>query len=95
MSYVLIVAMAAIAAGATRPEMLVSTDWLSQHLSDPRIVVLHVSANRTGYDAGHVPGAGFVALSDLVVARDGIPNELPPAADLQRVMEHAGVSDDS
>jgi thiosulfate/3-mercaptopyruvate sulfurtransferase len=95
LSCLVAVGMAVMAAGASRPEMLVSTEWLSQHLADAKLVILHVSANRAAYDAGHVPGARFVPLSDLVVTRDGIPNELPPAADLKRVMEASGVSDDS
>jgi thiosulfate/3-mercaptopyruvate sulfurtransferase len=85
----------AAAAPAVRQNMLVTTDWLSQHLNDPKIVLLHVSANRTAYDAGHIPGARFVALSSLAVTRDGIPNELPSPADLKAVLEAVGVSDDS
>src|ERR1019366_2826707 len=83
------------AAPATRQDMLVSTDWLSKHLTDANVVVLQVSANRNAYDAGHIPGARFVGLPELVVTRDGIPNELPPVADLKKVLEAAGVSDDS
>lgn len=85
----------ACAAPAVRSDMLVSTVWLSQHLNDPNIVILQVSRDRKAYDAGHVPGARFVALSDIVVTRDGILNELPPAAALKTVFERAGVSDDS
>lgn len=88
-------AVAAVAAAASHPDMLVSPDWLAQHLADSKLVILHVSTNRTAYDAGHIPGARFVALSDLVVTRDGIPNELPATADLKKVLEAAGVSDDS
>src|SRR5947209_2588369 len=88
-------ALASLTAAATRPDMLVSTDWLAKHLTDSKVVVLHVSGNRTAYDAGHLPGARFVPLSDLAITRDGIPNELPPAADLKKVLEAAGVSDDT
>jgi thiosulfate/3-mercaptopyruvate sulfurtransferase len=75
--------------------MLVTTDWLAQHRNDPKLVVLHVSANRTEYEAGHIPGARFVALSDLAITRDGVHNEVPATGDLQKLMESAGVSDDS
>jgi thiosulfate/3-mercaptopyruvate sulfurtransferase len=85
----------AAAAPAVRSNMLVTTDWLGQHLNDPKLVILHVSANRAAYDAGHIAGARFIPLSDLVVTRDGIPNELPATADLKKVIEAAGVSDDS
>src|SRR5579864_4605031 len=85
----------AAAAPAVRSDMLVTTAWLAQHLKDPNLVILQVSRDRTAYDAGHIPGARFLALTDIVVTRDGILNELPPAATLKTVLEHAGVSDDS
>ncbi|MEO8052676.1 MAG: sulfurtransferase [Acidobacteriota bacterium] len=88
-------AVAALATAATRPDMLVSTDWLAKNQADAKVVILHVAANRTAYDAGHIPGSHFVGLPELVVVRDGIPNELPPVADLKKVFEAAGVSDDS
>ena len=83
------------ASAAVRTEMLVSGDWLAQHLKDPGIVIVHVSASRTAYDAGHIPGARFLSQSDLVVTRDGVPNELPPVADLEKLFEGLGVSDNS
>jgi len=85
----------AAAAPAVRSDMLVTTAWLAQHMKDPHIIILHVSRDTKAYDAGHIPGARFLALSDLVVTRDGILNELPPASALKEVLERAGVSDDS
>jgi len=53
-------------AGARNPgvrsEMLVSTDWLSGRLNDPKVVVLHIARERAHYDKGHVPGARFRGL---------------------------------
>lgn len=92
---VLLLPVIAAAAPAVRSDMLVSTTWLAQHLHDPNLVILQVSRDRKAYDAGHIPGARFVALSDIVVTRDGILNELPPAAALKSLFEGAGVSDDS
>jgi len=97
-SLVLLVSAAALyvgsaAAASTRPDMLASTDWLANHFTDPNIVILHVAANRTAYDAGHIPGARFVAQPDIAVTRDGIPNELPATENLVKVFESAGVSD--
>ena len=83
------------AAPAVRSDLLVSTDWLAQHLNDSKIVILQVSRDRTVYDAGHIPGARFLALGDLVVTREGILNELPPAETLKALFERAGVSDDT
>src|SRR5258708_26317029 len=91
----LFLALPLLSTAAVKSDMLVSTEWLAGHLSDAKVVVLHIAANRTAYDAGHVPGARFVAQSELVDTRDGIPNELPPVAGLQALFERLGVSDGS
>ncbi|HEV2200655.1 MAG TPA: sulfurtransferase [Bryobacteraceae bacterium] len=83
------------AAPAARKDMLVSTDWLAQHLNDANVVVLQVSANRNAYDAGHIPGARFVALPEIAITRNGVPNELPDVPVLKKVFEGVGVSDNS
>src|SRR5579871_3504240 len=85
----------AAAAPAVKSDMLVSTDWLAQHLNDSKIVILEVSRDRTAYDAGHIPGARYLGLPDLVVTRNGILNESAPTENLKSVFERAGVSDDS
>ncbi|MBZ5521847.1 MAG: sulfurtransferase [Acidobacteriia bacterium] len=74
------------------PEMVVSAEWLAQHLKDPKVVVLHVADQRSEYDAGHIPGARFVATEDIA---EGNVVELPPANRLKEVFEKAGVSDDT
>lgn len=75
--------------------MLVTTEWLQQHLHDPDLVVLCISQKRDFCSAGAIPGTHSIALSDLAVTRDGIPNELPPPEQLQRIFEQAGVSNSS
>jgi thiosulfate/3-mercaptopyruvate sulfurtransferase len=88
-------ATAALAAAATNSAMLVTPEWLVGHLTDPNVVIVHVSANRSAYDAGHIPGARFVAMSELAVTVNGVPYELPPVEDLQRILQNLGISDDS
>ncbi len=39
------------------PEVLVTTDWVSQHLNDPKIRIVEVDVDTSAYDQGHVPGA--------------------------------------
>lgn len=87
--------LAASAAAGPRLETLVSTGWLAGHLNDRNVAVLHVARERAHYDAGHIPGACFVPWSELMVTRDGVTNELPPVADLERLFERCGVSDNS
>ena len=39
------------------PEMLVSTDWVTQHLTDPKVKLVEVDVDTKSYDEGHVPNA--------------------------------------
>jgi thiosulfate/3-mercaptopyruvate sulfurtransferase len=80
---------------AVRSEMIVSTAWLAGHLNDPKVVVLHVARERSHYDGGHIPGARFVGWGEITATRDGVPNELAPVADLQKLFERLGIGDDA
>ena len=47
---------------------LISPDWLSQHLDDPRLVIVEVSSkprDEAEYFQGHVPGGRYVFWKDL------------------------------
>jgi thiosulfate/3-mercaptopyruvate sulfurtransferase len=82
--------------GQVNPDLLVSTDWLAAHLHNPdNLVVIHISNNRAVYDAGHIPGARFLALSQIVVSRGTVLNELAPVATLKAAFESVGVGDDT
>jgi len=74
--------------------MIVSTAWLAAHLNDPKVVILHVARSRANYDEGHIPRARFAAWDEITATRDGVPNELAPVADLQKLFERLGVGDD-
>jgi thiosulfate/3-mercaptopyruvate sulfurtransferase len=43
--------------GYAHPEALVSTDWLANHLGDPKIRVAESDEDVLLYDTGHIPGA--------------------------------------
>jgi thiosulfate/3-mercaptopyruvate sulfurtransferase len=75
--------------------MIVSTAWLGGHLNDPRVVILHVARARAQYDEGHIPGARFAGWDEITATRDGVPNELAPVADLQKLFERLGIGDDA
>lgn len=80
-------------AQAVRTDMLVSSDWLADHLHDSDLVVLHVGGDRASYDAGHIPGARFLPLSSIAIAANSTENELPPAAELEKLFSGLGVGD--
>jgi thiosulfate/3-mercaptopyruvate sulfurtransferase len=76
-----------------RKHMLVSTEWLARHLNDPEVVILHVSRERADYNAGHIPGARYLAVDRISVTRDKVSNELAPVEELEKVFESLGVAD--
>jgi len=39
------------------PDVLVTTEWLADHLSDPSIAVVEVDEDTSAYHSGHIPGA--------------------------------------
>jgi thiosulfate/3-mercaptopyruvate sulfurtransferase len=78
--------------GAVHPEMIVSAKWLSEHLNDPKVIILHVDEKRAEYDKGHIPGARFLALEDFIVGEDA---ELPATEKLKDTFEKLGVNNDS
>jgi len=39
------------------PEVLVDTQWVADHLNDPKVRILEVGIDSTAYNAGHIPGA--------------------------------------
>ncbi|HEX2722838.1 MAG TPA: sulfurtransferase [Gemmatimonadaceae bacterium] len=43
--------------GYARPEALVSTEWLAQHLGDANLRILESDEDVLLYDTGHIPGA--------------------------------------
>src|ERR687891_195280 len=56
-----------------KPEVLVSTDWLEEHLDDPAVRAIEVDEDTEAYEKGHVRGAvGWNWTTDLhsTVGRD-------------------------
>ena len=50
-------ATAAADLAAQRTDVLVSTEWVAQHVRDGDLVIIHTAAQKSDYDAGHIPGA--------------------------------------
>jgi len=91
-------------------DTLVTTEWLSQHLDDPDLVLLdctvttiphddggfHNVSGRPDYDVGHIPNAGFADLKgDLSDLTSPIEFALPTPEQFCSAMGALGVGDDS
>ncbi|MET3663445.1 rhodanese-like domain-containing protein [Caulobacter sp. 1776] len=82
------------AQAAPRENPLVSTGWLASHLKDPDLVLLHIG-EAAEFEAGHIPGARFVRLSDIATNAGGRTLEMPTADDLRQRLRALGVTDRS
>jgi thiosulfate/3-mercaptopyruvate sulfurtransferase len=95
---------------AELPDTLVSTEWLSEHLDDPDLVVLDctvsvqpgedggmvVESGRAGFDAGHIPTAGFADLmGELADADSPYGYAVPSPEEFAAVMGALGVGDNT
>lgn len=80
---------------SVRQSMIVSTDWVAQHLNDDSLVLLQVG-DKKEYAAAHISGAQYIALDDISTPRgEGLALELPAVAQLKSTFEKLGVSDKS
>ncbi|MFL6440136.1 MAG: sulfurtransferase [Terriglobales bacterium] len=80
---------------AAHPELLVSTDWLANHLNDPNVVVLQVGDDRSDYDNEHIPGARFLSSAEFTTGHQGLMVEVPAVKKLEAAFESVGVRDNS
>jgi thiosulfate/3-mercaptopyruvate sulfurtransferase len=76
-----------------RPEALVDTDWVAQHLDDPKVRLVESNEDVLLYDTGHIPGAVKIDwtndLNDPVV-RDYLRKE-----QFEQLMSRLGISNDT
>ena len=80
-------------AGYAKPDALVETDWLEEHLKDPGIRVIEVDEDTEAYEKGHIDGAvGWNWTTDLhaKVGRDYVDQ-----AELSELLSAAGVGPDT
>jgi thiosulfate/3-mercaptopyruvate sulfurtransferase len=79
--------------GYVRPEVLVSTDWVAQHLDDPNVRLVESDEDLLLYEAGHIPGAVKIDwINDLndPVIRDYVSQEA-----FQRLLRSRGINRDT
>jgi thiosulfate/3-mercaptopyruvate sulfurtransferase len=91
-----------------RPQYLVETDWLAQHLHDPGVRVLECTvylypkpeggfraeSGHAKWAEGHIPGAGFADLTQELSDRTSKLNYMmPPAEQFAEAMGRYGVGD--
>ena len=78
--------------GYAKP-VLVTTDWLVEHLNDDSVVVAEVDENPDLYDEGHIPGAIKLHWRDDL--QDPVERDLVEKEAFERLMGERGISNDT
>ncbi len=74
---------------------LVSASWLKENLTNPEIVVLHVSPTRLDYDNGHIPDAGFLWPGYIIISTEHESTVPAPEEDIVKLLRTLGVNNNS
>ncbi|MCS7065465.1 MAG: sulfurtransferase [Fimbriimonadales bacterium] len=73
-------------------EVLVSTEWVQQHLNDPAIRIVEVDVDTTAYEQGHIPGA--LALNWQTQLQDPTRRDIVSKSDLEQLLSELGIAND-
>jgi thiosulfate/3-mercaptopyruvate sulfurtransferase len=78
--------------GYAKP-VLVTTDWLAEHLQDDSVVVAEVDENPDLYDEGHISGAVKLHWRDDL--QDPVERDLVEKEQFEQLMGSRGISNDT
>jgi thiosulfate/3-mercaptopyruvate sulfurtransferase len=78
----------------TSAPLLVDVAWLSDHVQDRDLVLLHVGGKQE-YDAEHIAGARHITDADVTRTNQVDMYDLPDAAELRTKFASLGISDTS
>jgi thiosulfate/3-mercaptopyruvate sulfurtransferase len=78
--------------GYAKP-VLVTTEWLAEHVNDSNVVVAEVDENPDLYDEGHIPGAVKLHWRDDL--QDPVERDLVEKAEFERLLGSRGIGNDT
>ncbi len=79
--------------GYTHPEVLVSTDWVAEHLHDPEVRIIELNEDPLLYTSGHIPGA--VQVDWTADLNDPLRRDYLDKAGFEALMARIGVTKDT
>lgn len=75
------------------PEVLVSTDWVAEHRTDPNVVIAEVDVDTAAYNEGHIPGAiGWAWNTQLC---DTVRRDILSKQQFEELMASSGIGNDT
>jgi thiosulfate/3-mercaptopyruvate sulfurtransferase len=79
--------------GYAHPEVLVSTDWVAEHLDDPNVRIVESDEDVLLYDMGHIPGA--INLDWHTDLQDQVKRDFLDRAGFEELMRKNGIGNDT
>ena len=79
--------------GYAHPEVLVSTEWVANHLEDPNVRIVESDEDILLYDIGHIPGA--VKLDWHTDLQNPVARDFVDKAGFEDLMNRAGINNDT
>jgi thiosulfate/3-mercaptopyruvate sulfurtransferase len=77
--------------GYARPDVLVTTQWLAEHLDDPSLRIIESDEDILLYDTGHIPGAQKIDWhADL---NDPVTRDYIDRAGFERLLRKKGIDE--
>jgi thiosulfate/3-mercaptopyruvate sulfurtransferase len=75
------------------PEVLVSTEWLAEHLNDPKVRIVESDEDVLLYETGHIPGA--VKIDWHADEQDQLRRDFVDRAGFERLASSRGIANDT
>jgi thiosulfate/3-mercaptopyruvate sulfurtransferase len=79
--------------GYAHPDVLVSTDWVQQHLNDSNIRIMESNEDLLLYETGHIPNA--VKIDWVIDLNDPLTRDYVSSEKLQAFLRSRGVNNDT
>ncbi|MSQ33595.1 MAG: sulfurtransferase [Dehalococcoidia bacterium] len=76
-------------AAYARPEVLVETDWVAQHLTDPNLRLVEVDVDTAAYEQGHIPGA--VGWNWTTQTQDQLRRDILSKEQVEKLLGQSGI----
>jgi len=75
------------------PDVLVSTDWVAEHLDDPNVRIAESDEDYLLYEQGHIPTA--VKVDWFTILQDPVQRDFIGKAEFEELMSNLGIDNDT
>lgn len=82
-----------MSSGYAHPEVLVSTEWVAEHLNDPQVRIVESDEDALLYETGHIPGA--VKVDWFTSLQDNLRRDFLSRDEFEALCSKLGIREDT